>query len=125
VIVADPDPLARRAIRDALLLERGFVVPAEAKDGVEVGGAALHYRPELVLMEVADAAGRWHQCLCADRLARALRACRDVLCAAERETELRALRAGASGFLSKSMSIESVGRARARSRAARLPYRAC
>ncbi|MGD0979890.1 MAG: response regulator transcription factor [Solirubrobacteraceae bacterium] len=111
VIVADPDPLARRAIRDALLLERGFVVPAEAKDGVEVVELALHYRPELVLMEVAMP------------LVDGITACAQIVSRApsvrvvmfsvprERETELRALRSGASGFLSKSMSIESVGRA--------------
>jgi DNA-binding NarL/FixJ family response regulator len=111
VIVADPDPLARRAIREALVAEQGFVVLAEAKDGVEAVELALHYRPELVLMEVAlpllDGVGA-----CAQIVARAP-SVRVVIFSVPqtRETELRALRSGASGFLSKSMSIDSVGRA--------------
>jgi len=111
VIIADPDPLARRVIRDALTAEPGFVVSAEARTGVEAVELAAHYRPELVLIEVGlpQLDG--------------ISACREILSRApqvrvvmfsvpqDRNTELRALRAGASGFLSKSMPIESVGRA--------------
>jgi DNA-binding NarL/FixJ family response regulator len=111
VIVADPDPLARRVIRDSLASDRGFVVSAEAKDGIEAVELAVHYRPELVLMEVGMP------------VLDGISACREIVSRApsvrvvmfavrqERETELRALRAGASGFLSKSTSIESVERA--------------
>jgi DNA-binding NarL/FixJ family response regulator len=111
VIIADPDPLARRAIHDSLARDAGFVVSAEAKDGVEAVELAVHYRPELVLMEVGLPG------------LDGISACRQIVTRApsvrvvmfsvpqDREVELRALRAGASGFLSKSMAIDSVGRA--------------
>jgi two-component system, NarL family, response regulator LiaR len=110
VIIADPDPLARRAIRDSLM-SAGFVVAAEAKDGVEIVELAGHYKPDLVLMEVGmpvlDGIAACRQ------IVSRTPAVRVVMFAvrADRETELRALRAGASGFLPKSTSIESVGRA--------------
>jgi DNA-binding NarL/FixJ family response regulator len=111
VIIADPDPLARRVIRDSLSQDRGFLVSAEASDGVEVVELAVHYRPELVLMEVGLP------------ILDGVSACREIVTRAPevrvvmfsvpqgREVELNALRAGASGFLSKSMSTDSVGRA--------------
>ncbi len=111
IIIADPDPLARRAIRDSLQEDGGFIVSAEAKDGIEAVELAVHYRPELVLMEVALPA------------LDGISACRDITTRAtdvrvvmfsvpqDRDVEIRALRAGASGFLSKNSSIESVARA--------------
>jgi DNA-binding NarL/FixJ family response regulator len=111
IIIADPDPLARRVIRDSLHADGGFVVAAEAKDGIEAVELALHYRPELVLMEVGmpglDGIG----------------ACREITTKApavgvvmfsvpqDRDVEIRALRAGAGGFLSKNADIEAVARA--------------
>ena len=111
VILADPDPLARRAIRDSLRTEGGFVVSAEAKDGLEAIELAVHYRPDLVLMEIALPG------------VDGISACREITTRAptvrvvmfsvpqDREVEVRALRAGASGFLSKNSSIESIARA--------------
>jgi DNA-binding NarL/FixJ family response regulator len=111
IIIADPDPLARRVIRDSLHLDGGFIVAAEAKDGIEAVELALHYRPELVLMEIGmpglDGIG----------------ACREITAKApqvhvvmfsvpqDRDVEIRALRAGAGGFLSKNADIEAVARA--------------
>jgi NarL family two-component system response regulator LiaR len=108
LIVADPDPLARRVVRESLQAGKGFVVAAEAKDGVEAVELAVHYRPKLVLMEVG--------------LPRidGIDACRQIVLSApevrvvifsvgqEREVQIRALKAGANGYLSKNASISSV-----------------
>jgi DNA-binding NarL/FixJ family response regulator len=110
LIVADPDPLARRVIRDSLRTSEGFVVAAEAKDGIEAVELATHYKPELVLTEVTLP--------CID----GIEACRRIVAKApqvrvvmfsvgqDRDVEMRALRAGAAGFLYKDASIESVRR---------------
>jgi NarL family two-component system response regulator LiaR len=111
IIVADPDPLARRVIRDSLSHDGGFIVAAEAKDGIEAVELALHYRPELVLMEVGMPA------------LDGIGACREITAKApsvkivmfsvpqDRDVEIKALRAGAAGFLSKNADIEAVARA--------------
>ena len=111
LIIADPDPLARRVIRDALSAADGMVVVAEAKDGTELAELATHYKPELVLTEIAMPSMD------------GIEACRRILAKApnvrvvmftvnqDRDVELRALRAGASGVLSKDTSIESLVRA--------------
>jgi DNA-binding NarL/FixJ family response regulator len=111
IIIADPDPLARRVIRDSLHEDGGFIVTAEAKDGVEAVELTLHYRPELLLMEVGMPA------------LDGIGACREISAKAsdvrvvmfsvpqERDVEIRALRAGAAGFLSKNADIEAVARA--------------
>jgi DNA-binding NarL/FixJ family response regulator len=111
VILADPDPLARRAIRDSLRTQGGFLVAAEARDGHEAVELAVHYRPDVVLMEVA-LPGIDGISACREITSR-VPTVRIVMFSVpqEREVELRALRAGASGFLSKNSSIESLARA--------------
>lgn len=111
LIVADADPLARRVMRDSLQESDGFVVAAEAKDGTEAVELATHYKPELVLTEV--------RLPCID----GIEACRRIVERAPqvrvvifsvnqgRDVEMCALRAGASGFLCKDSSIESITRA--------------
>src|SRR5689334_14332823 len=51
VIVADDDAFARRLITGALR-KAGMTVVAEAADGREAVELGLHYRPEIILMDV-------------------------------------------------------------------------
>jgi len=111
LIIADPDPFARRVIRDGLQACDGFVIVAEAKDGIEAVELATHYKPELVLSEISLPS------------VDGIEACRRILAKApdvrvvmltvqqDRLVEIQAMRAGASGFLSKETSIESLVRA--------------
>src|SRR6202034_1806672 len=105
------EPLARRAIRDSLQLDGGFVVSAEAKDGVEAIELALRYRPDLTLMEVAVPSVHGISA-CSEIAARAPEV-RIVMFSVpqDREVQVRALRAGAVGFLSKNVGMDSILRA--------------
>jgi two-component system, NarL family, response regulator LiaR len=110
VIVADDDPLARRVVRDALETG-GLVVVAEAGNGREAVELSLYYKPDVILMDLVmpDMDG--------------IQATRRIL-AREPELEiviltstdddevgLAGLRAGASGYLSKRVGVETLPRA--------------
>jgi DNA-binding NarL/FixJ family response regulator len=111
VIIADADPLARRVIRDSLGQMPDIVVVAEAKDGTELVELAIHYRPEVVLTEIALASIDGIEAC--RRIHGKAPAVKVVMFTVNQEprTEIRALRAGASGVLSKDTRIESVVRA--------------
>jgi len=110
IIIGDADPIARRVIRDALQDQEGFVIPAEASSGLEVVELTLHYRPDVTLME-ASLPGL-------DGLTGVRRICEEapevrVLIFSQHdaeETQLEALRAGASGFLSKDVPLDTLAR---------------
>lgn len=110
VVIADSDPLARRVIRDALQDGAGFVIPGEASTGPEAVELSLHYRPELTLMEVSlpgmDGVTATRRILAEAPDVRIL-----IFSLHDgEETQLEALHAGASGFLSKNVSVDVVSR---------------
>jgi DNA-binding NarL/FixJ family response regulator len=109
-IVADDDPLVRRLIRDTL--QRAHVtVIAEASTGREAVELALFYRPEVVVMDYMmpeldgiEATRRIYQHDPAIRVVL-------LTGAGDDELGLRGLRAGAAGYLSKEVELESLPRA--------------
>jgi two-component system, NarL family, response regulator LiaR len=109
-IVADDDPLVRRLIRDTLQMD-GVTVIAEACNGREAIELALFYRPDVVVMDymMPELDG----IEATQRIFEADPGIRVVLLtgAADDALALRALRAGASGFLSKDMELASLPRA--------------
>jgi DNA-binding NarL/FixJ family response regulator len=101
VLIADPDALARRMVRDALADAPGVTIVAQASDGREAGELARYHRPHVVLAE-ARLPGTDGVEL-ARQLARDLPGTRVVVLAAsdEGDVPLRAVRAGAAGYLPK------------------------
>jgi two-component system, NarL family, response regulator LiaR len=102
--------MARRTIKDALQYA-DVVVIAEARNGREAVELCLHYRPDLVLMDVVmpelDGIAATRQILESLPDQQIL-----VLTSGdEEELGLVALKAGAAGFLSKSVDLEALPRA--------------
>jgi two-component system, NarL family, response regulator LiaR len=108
VVIADADPLARRVVRDSLQTNVDLIVVAEATDGVEAVELGLHYRPELMLIEYA--LPRLDGVEVTRRIKSTAPGINVVIFAVERDgdVQMRALRAGASGFISKDTEIGAV-----------------
>jgi DNA-binding NarL/FixJ family response regulator len=108
-IVADDDPFARRIIKDALQ-NAGIVVIAEAQDGRQAVELSLHYRPDIVLMDLVmpELDG-----IAATRaILKAVPSQVIIMLTSGNEDEvgLISLRAGASGFLTKDLEIDALPR---------------
>jgi len=108
-VIADDDPFARRVIKDALT-ESGVLVIAEARNGRQAVELALHYRPDVVIMDAVmpelDGILATRQILkmVPDQLVIVLTGVDDE----DDELGLLALRAGAAGFLSKDVDIDAL-----------------
>ena len=111
VLVADPDRLARRALTDSLRSDGGFAVIGQASDGVEAVELACHYRPDIVLV-ATSLTGLDAVAVC-ERIVSRTPQTRVVMLAtsADLDLEMRAVRAGASGFVIKSAEVATIKRA--------------
>ena len=111
-VIADDDPFARRVIKD-VLQRSGVIVIAEARDGRQAVELTLHYRPDVLVMDVVMPgldgimATRQIRRQLPEQLVIVLTAAGSD----DHELGLQALRAGASGFLSKNLEIEALPRA--------------
>ena len=110
MVVADDDPVVRRALRDAIQ-RAGIVVIAEAPGGREAVELSAHYRPDVILMDLlmpgTDGIDATREILTRQPDAKILM----VSSSEDEALELLALRVGACGFLSKSVDIEAIPRA--------------
>ena len=111
-IIADDDPFARRVIKE-VLEKGGALVIAEARNGRQAVELTLFYRPDVVVMDVVMPevdgiiATRQIRKEIPEQLIIVLTGAGDE----DEELGLQALRAGASGFLSKDLEIEALPRA--------------
>ena len=111
-IIADDDPFARRVIKE-VLDKAGVLVIAEARNGRQAVELTLFYRPDVVVMDVVMPeldgiiATRQIRKEIPGQLIIVLTGAGDE----DEELGLQALRAGASGFLSKDLEIDALPRA--------------
>jgi two-component system, NarL family, response regulator LiaR len=109
VIVADDDPFARTMIKDALQRAE-FVVIAEAHNGRQAVELVLHYRPDVVLMDLVMPE--------LDGMSATRRILKEIpdqvvvmlTTGSDEETGLVSLRAGAAGFLTKDLDVNVLPR---------------
>jgi two-component system, NarL family, response regulator LiaR len=109
-LVSDDDPLVRRLIRDTLQRENVTVI-AEARTGREAVELALFYRPDVVVMDYMMP--EMDGIEATRRIYEQAPEIRVILLTGSSDESLgmRGLRAGAAGFLSKDMELNSLPRA--------------
>lgn len=108
VLLADDEPLVRQGLRTILEFEPDIEVVGEAEDGAEAVSAARRLRPDVVCMDVrmpgVDGIRATERLMAADDPPRVL-----VVTTFESDDYVfAALQAGASGFLLKRSSAESI-----------------
>jgi DNA-binding NarL/FixJ family response regulator len=111
VLVVDDDPLVRAALRMILAGAEGIELAGEAADGAEVADAVAEHRPGIVLMDIRMPG---MDGLAATELLRAQDGAPEVIVLTTFEADeyvLRALRAGAGGFLLKDTPPADIVRA--------------
>lgn len=110
ILVADDDPFSRRTVRGALEAA-GAEVVAEAGTGREAVELAVHYAPDIVLMDLImpEMTGLEATAQLAERAPEI----KVILLTASADDELglAGLRAGAVGFLSKAVDLDALPRA--------------
>jgi DNA-binding NarL/FixJ family response regulator len=112
ILLADDEPMFRLGIRVVLDHEPDLVVVGEAADGAQVLQLAARCRPDVVLMDLRmpgmDGIAATHRLLAGDPLAPKV----VVLTTFDHDEHIyAALRAGASGFLSKRAQPRTVSNA--------------
>jgi DNA-binding NarL/FixJ family response regulator len=109
VLIVDRDPLVRRVVRDALA-GHPIAVVAEAGDGREAVQLASQHRPDVVLMDIVlpelDGPTAIRRIVSASPLVRVV-----VFTAAkDADAGVAALKAGASGYVSKDIELSTMPR---------------
>jgi NarL family two-component system response regulator LiaR len=110
-VIADDDPFARRVIKD-VLQDAGVLVIAEARNGRQAVELTLFYKPDVVVMDLVMpeldgiVATRQIRKAIPEQLVIMLTGVGDD----DQELGFQALRAGASGFLSKDLEIDALPR---------------
>jgi len=109
VLICDQDPLVRRVVRDALA-GHAITVVAEAGDGREAVELAWRHQPDIVLTDIAlpelDGPTAIRRIVSASPLVRVV-----VLTAGkDAQTGITALKAGASGYVTKDVDLSTLPR---------------
>jgi DNA-binding NarL/FixJ family response regulator len=101
VLIADPDALARRTMRDALSRDPDVLVVGQACDGREAAEWARYHRPDVVIAEADMPAGGGIDL--SRQLGAEVPEARVVVLTSldADDLPLRAVRAGAAGYLTK------------------------
>jgi NarL family two-component system response regulator LiaR len=109
VLLADRDPIVRRTVRD-VLRGQGVTVVAEAGDGFEAVSLAMDHKPDIVLIDVVlpelDGPTAIRRIVSASPLVRVV----VFTVAKESDAAIVALKAGASGYITKDVDLSSLPR---------------